>query len=313
MECPGINITARSAWGAPDLSVSIPYLIHPVAYMVYTHTKGEACTDFDMCRTVVAAIREFHTDPNSWTAQMAANFTPEIFYNFLIGMDGSVFEGRGWNRRAEYHKDYNEQGIVTAFIENIPISNDGYKALTYAAAKTANALLVCARSNGYLNPMKDSVIVNIHQQAKDYILHPETLKPRNDTDAPFVAEKPNFSEGVVAGIVFGIILLVVLALALLALLWQHTNSTWKQADNVGSDSRSHRNRNWPDIIWTELTRLFHVPAIAKNEVVLGFAESSRCENSNDVMLNSLTKRGQSDVGHVEEAHHSPPHQPATAP
>ncbi|XP_055346116.1 peptidoglycan recognition protein 1-like [Paramacrobiotus metropolitanus] len=176
MDCPGINITTRSDWGAPALNASIPYLLHPVRSMVYTDTKGEACTEFDMCRAVVTAIRDFHTDTTTWTAQTSANFVPEIFYNFLIGMDGSVFEGRGWDRRADYHRDYNDQSIVTAFIENIPTTGDGYRALTYAAAKAANNLLKCAQRKGYLNPGNDSVIVNIHQQAKSYILYPETMQ-----------------------------------------------------------------------------------------------------------------------------------------
>ncbi|XP_055329205.1 peptidoglycan-recognition protein SC2-like isoform X2 [Paramacrobiotus metropolitanus] len=207
MKCTGINITARSAWGAPSMNVSIPYLIHPVRYIVYTHTYGEACNDFRMCRMVVSAIRDFHMDTSSWTAQTVANFVPEIFYNFLIGMDGSIFEGRGWDRRAQFHRDYDQNALVIAFIENISLYGEGYKKLTYAAALAANGLLNCAISSGYLDPANYNVIINMHQMTESYILNPQTMQ--------------RFSDGVVAGIVFGVVLIIMLFLVLLSLLWQY--------------------------------------------------------------------------------------------
>ncbi|XP_055346202.1 peptidoglycan recognition protein 1-like isoform X3 [Paramacrobiotus metropolitanus] len=251
MNCPGVNITTRSDWGAPALNTTISFLLHPVRYMVYTDTKGDACAGFDMCREVVAAIREFHADTTSWTSQTAANFVPEIFYNFLIGMDGSVFEGRGWDRQADYHRDYNQQGIVTAFIEKIPTAGDGYRALTYAAAKAANNLLQCAQWMGYLNPGNDSVIVNIHPLAKNYILYPEAMQSLNDTPTlPSTLDKPSFSEGVAAGIAFSIILLVVLLLVLLSLLWPYIKNDWKKEIAVSHVHTESRNLPQYCTAWT---------------------------------------------------------------
>ncbi|XP_055346201.1 uncharacterized protein LOC129593767 isoform X2 [Paramacrobiotus metropolitanus] len=248
MNCPGVNITTRSDWGAPALNTTISFLLHPVRYMVYTDTKGDACAGFDMCREVVAAIREFHADTTSWTSQTAANFVPEIFYN--------VFEGRGWDRQADYHRDYNQQGIVTAFIEKIPTAGDGYRALTYAAAKAANNLLQCAQWMGYLNPGNDSVIVNIHPLAKNYILYPEAMQSLNDTPTlPSTLDKPSFSEGVAAGIAFSIILLVVLLLVLLSLLWPYIKNDWKKADNECIGSTRQQKRKLSDIMLGTLMRL----------------------------------------------------------
>ncbi|XP_055346052.1 peptidoglycan recognition protein 4-like [Paramacrobiotus metropolitanus] len=248
MDCPGVNITTGSMWGTPELNASISYLLPPVPYMVFTHTQGEACTGWETCRDVVLAIREFHTDVTSWTAQTAANFVPEIFYNFLIGMDGSVFEGRGWDRRAQYHRDYDEHALVTAFIENIPVSGDGYRRLTYAAALAANSLLNCARSNGYFD-LDYKLIVNIHHQTKDYILYPETMQSPNDTTVISTAfEEPSFSEGVAAGIAFGIILLTVLAVVLLALLCQHCEGEWIiRTDEGRHGAQSHLTRKMSSV------------------------------------------------------------------
>lgn len=40
----------------------------------------------------------------------------DIGYNFLIGGDGNVYEGLGWNRQGEHTKGYNKRSICIAFI-----------------------------------------------------------------------------------------------------------------------------------------------------------------------------------------------------
>lgn len=40
----------------------------------------------------------------------------DIAYNFLIGGDGAIYEGRGWNVRGSHTLKYNTQSIGVAFI-----------------------------------------------------------------------------------------------------------------------------------------------------------------------------------------------------
>lgn len=40
----------------------------------------------------------------------------DIGYNFLIGPDGNVYEGRGWKRQGAHTKNYNALSLGVAFI-----------------------------------------------------------------------------------------------------------------------------------------------------------------------------------------------------
>ena len=40
----------------------------------------------------------------------------DIGYNFLVGGDGQVYEGRGWKSMGAHTKDYNSKSIGIAFI-----------------------------------------------------------------------------------------------------------------------------------------------------------------------------------------------------
>lgn len=47
---------------------------------------------------------------------MESNGWDDIGYNFLVGGDGAVYEGRGWNKEGAHTKGYNRQSICIAFI-----------------------------------------------------------------------------------------------------------------------------------------------------------------------------------------------------
>lgn len=40
----------------------------------------------------------------------------DIAYNFLVGGDGAVYEGRGWDKEGAHTKGYNKRSICIAFI-----------------------------------------------------------------------------------------------------------------------------------------------------------------------------------------------------
>lgn len=42
----------------------------------------------------------------------------DIGYNFLIGGDGSIFHGRGWDNQGSFARNYNNKAIGIAFIGN---------------------------------------------------------------------------------------------------------------------------------------------------------------------------------------------------
>lgn len=52
-------------------------------------------------------IQNFHIE--------SQNFS-DIGYNFLVGGDGAVYEGRGWNKQGAHTKGYNVGSVCIAFI-----------------------------------------------------------------------------------------------------------------------------------------------------------------------------------------------------
>lgn len=52
-------------------------------------------------------IQTYHIESRGWD---------DIGYNFLVGGDGAVYVGRGWNKQGAHTKGYNVKSICVAFI-----------------------------------------------------------------------------------------------------------------------------------------------------------------------------------------------------
>ena len=63
------------------------------------------------------AIQNYHMDSNGWS---------DIGYSFLIGGDGNVYEGRGWNKVGAHTYGFNDVGygidFIGTFIDHNPTS-----------------------------------------------------------------------------------------------------------------------------------------------------------------------------------------------
>ena len=68
---------------------------------------NEHCTTKEECIEKVKAIQKYHQDVKK---------NKDVAYNFLIGEDGNVYEGRGYTTRGGHLPDYtyyyNEKGTV---------------------------------------------------------------------------------------------------------------------------------------------------------------------------------------------------------
>ncbi|KAF2881225.1 hypothetical protein ILUMI_24949 [Ignelater luminosus] len=103
--CP--NAVTREQWGgqAPEF---INYTIFPIDYVIIHHTVSPSCTTKDSCSELVRNIQNYHMEPS-------LDFG-DIGYNFLIGGDGKVYEGRGWHKEGAHTIGYNKNSIGIAFI-----------------------------------------------------------------------------------------------------------------------------------------------------------------------------------------------------
>jgi hypothetical protein len=65
------------------------------------------CTTVGECAAIVRSYQNYHIDCNGWN---------DIGYNFLIGEDGNVYEGRGWEAVGAHAPTYNTRSIGICII-----------------------------------------------------------------------------------------------------------------------------------------------------------------------------------------------------
>ncbi|XP_060516218.1 peptidoglycan recognition protein 3-like [Cylas formicarius] len=123
--CP--KIVSRSEWKAKAPTEIIPLTIDPPPYVVVHHSATQNCTNLTSCLKMVKGIQDFHMDTNEWD---------DIGYQFLIGTEGTIFEGRGWGRKGAHVPKFNARSIGVCLIGNfqimppVQIQLDSLKALT---------------------------------------------------------------------------------------------------------------------------------------------------------------------------------------
>ncbi|XP_055352047.1 peptidoglycan-recognition protein SB2-like [Paramacrobiotus metropolitanus] len=131
--CDTLDIVPRVSWGARNAKPGLDKAVLPLDMMVYTHTHGPSCSDRHACAAIVREVQAFHMD------RKASPFS-DIGYSFLIGSDGSIFEGRGWAIRPAYDLRYNGKGFGTAFIGRYASKDNASTPFTHHAAISAHDL-----------------------------------------------------------------------------------------------------------------------------------------------------------------------------
>ncbi|CAG7730095.1 unnamed protein product [Allacma fusca] len=136
-DCP--SIISRAQWGArPPTGIEV--MKTPVPNVVVHHTvmgEGE-CSTRSECIQVMKDIQNLHMDTNGWA---------DIGYSFLVGGDGGVYEGRGWDRVGAHAPGYNDKStgisVIGNFMDYLP--NQVQMNLT-------QILIECGTSEGYIIP-----------------------------------------------------------------------------------------------------------------------------------------------------------------
>ncbi|XP_007955868.1 N-acetylmuramoyl-L-alanine amidase [Orycteropus afer afer] len=139
LECPAIH--PRCRWGAAPYRGQPTPLKLPLGFLYVHHTYIPAppCTDFAQCAASMRSMQRFHQDTRGWD---------DIGYSFVVGSDGYVYEGRGWDRVGAHTRGYNSRGFGVAFVGNYTAELP-----TEAALRTMrDELPRCALRSGYLRP-----------------------------------------------------------------------------------------------------------------------------------------------------------------
>ena len=120
------SFVTREEWGArpPD---GLYYMGDLVQYLFIHHSAGNDCYDKETCMQEIRNIQNYHMDSNGWpdigyrcgllqilTQKVYHTITP--FISFLIGGDGLIYEGRGWNQIGAHTYGFNDVGYGIDFI-----------------------------------------------------------------------------------------------------------------------------------------------------------------------------------------------------
>ncbi|RZC39317.1 Amidase 2 domain containing protein, partial [Asbolus verrucosus] len=133
-KCP--SIISRSEWNARRAKTSDILDVIPPPFVVVHHSEGSECSNVRSCKSQVKGIQNFHMNSNGWK---------DIAYNFLIGGDGSVYEGRGWEGFGIHCPKYNGNSIGICLLGNFMNKLPPTKQLD-----ALKDLIACAKEKNYI-------------------------------------------------------------------------------------------------------------------------------------------------------------------
>ncbi|XP_004607865.1 peptidoglycan recognition protein 1 [Sorex araneus] len=130
-------IVPRREWGA-QASTCSQRLKLPARYVVVAHTAGSHCNSPSLCGQQVRNVQNYHVRTKGWC---------DVSYNFLIGEDGLVYEGRGWNYKGDHSgPTWNSRSIAISFMGNYMERSPPARAI-----RAALSLLDCGVARGALS------------------------------------------------------------------------------------------------------------------------------------------------------------------
>ncbi|XP_072180849.1 peptidoglycan-recognition protein SC2-like [Diadema setosum] len=132
--CP--DIVSRSLWGARPPKARQD-MATPVPFVVLHHTLTYACFTLQDCSKLMRSIQNFHMDDRGWN---------DIAYSFLVGEDGRVYEGRGWDTVGAHAPWYNFRSIGISIMGNFTAKLPNKKAIS-----AVQSLISCAIDKNKLN------------------------------------------------------------------------------------------------------------------------------------------------------------------
>ncbi|KAH8235038.1 hypothetical protein KR032_007979, partial [Drosophila birchii] len=106
---PGMDFhfVPRQKWLAQPSQKKIPTLNLPVDLVVVMHTNSDSCNTKSECILRVQLRQTFDIE---------TMLKDDIAFNFLIGGDGNIYEGRGWDQEGAHLANYDSRSLSLAFI-----------------------------------------------------------------------------------------------------------------------------------------------------------------------------------------------------
>ncbi|XP_023443319.1 peptidoglycan recognition protein 4 [Dasypus novemcinctus] len=138
LEARGVfTMVSRKEWAAGAVGCS-PQLTMPVDFLIVHHIPGLECHNQTICSRRLWELQTHHVHSNGWC---------DVAYNFLVGDDGGVYEGVGWNLRGRHTQGYNNVSLGFAFFG----PKEGHSP-SPAALSAMQGLISHAVQKGHLSP-----------------------------------------------------------------------------------------------------------------------------------------------------------------
>ncbi|XP_026159290.1 N-acetylmuramoyl-L-alanine amidase [Mastacembelus armatus] len=156
LDCP--QIIPRCQWGAkPYRGTPVPLSL-PLQFLYVHHTyePSSPCLSFAKCSKDMRAMQRFHQEDRGWS---------DIGYSFVVGSDGYVYEGRGWNHLGTHTRGHNDIGYGVSIIGNYTATLPSHHAMNLLR----HSLARCAVDGGGLIT---NFTIHGHRQAVNYTTCP---------------------------------------------------------------------------------------------------------------------------------------------
>ncbi|XP_060040413.1 peptidoglycan recognition protein 4 isoform X2 [Erinaceus europaeus] len=135
--CEVLTVVPHGAWAVEAMGCSTP-LAWPVAFLVTHHIPGLQCDNQTACTQRLRELQAYHMHNNSWCG---------LAYNFLVGDDGRVYEGVGWDVQGVHTQGYNNVSLGLTFFG----TKEGHSPSPIALS-AMEGLVALAVLRGYLSP-----------------------------------------------------------------------------------------------------------------------------------------------------------------
>ncbi|XP_013382779.1 uncharacterized protein LOC106153404 [Lingula anatina] len=143
---------SRDGWGAKAPLGEYPYRSQPVPYAVIAHTAGARCNGTSYCCMEVKGTQKYHMKARGWD---------DIGYNFMVGGDGVVYEGTGWDQIGRHTRGWNYDSIGVAFTGNFETSLPPSSSIL-----AARRLL---QYGAYLGKLTQDYVIYAHCQVSGFV------------------------------------------------------------------------------------------------------------------------------------------------
>ncbi|CAF1089535.1 unnamed protein product [Rotaria sp. Silwood1] len=120
--CDEVSFVDRAGWGAREPTSITNLTGKPLSFYVIHHSyQPPNCYDDTSCIQRVKAIQDLHQLDRGWV---------DIGYHFLVGENGKVYEGRGWDRQGAHAPEWNNDAYGICIIGDFRTAPPNEKALS---------------------------------------------------------------------------------------------------------------------------------------------------------------------------------------